>query len=507
MNKKISIYFTTIVLSIQSLFLLAQVPFPPAVRNDFTKVTSYDELMAYAAELDQVSDLLRTEVIGTSVEGRDILALKFSKDEFGITKDRLKVLIFAQQHGNEQAGKEGALLLAEQLLRPENRQLFDHLDLMLIPQVNPDGSEANKRRNARDMDLNRNHLILTEPETQAVHRVFDRYLFEVTLDVHEYSPYGIEWMQFGYRKNSEVTVGTLTNINIPYGIRHVSEEMYLPFILNYLGEHHFTAFEYLPGGPPDKAYLRRSTFDINDGRQSLGIQNTFSFIQEGMNGEDGLIHNLRRRAEGQAAGMMGLLRFCAGNSEMIRLTVLKSRSTLSNPLPGSVVSIQAIHAADGSLLELPVFSYTTKRDTVITVDNYRPVVKSGLDIAKPYGYLVPKDSLRLVDWARRHNLELRSCKSVKKASVMQFLIKNIAPTDFEGDTIGDPIMETREVAREIDCKKYWLIPTNHMKGNMVIIALEPRSMLGLATYKEFKGMMRKGSAFPVLRVETEKGVR
>lgn len=48
------------------------------------------------------------------------------------------MLIFAQQHGNEQSGKEGALLLSGQLLRPENRYLFDRIDLLLI--VNPDGT-------------------------------------------------------------------------------------------------------------------------------------------------------------------------------------------------------------------------------------------------------------------------------------------------------------------------------------------------------------------------------
>ncbi|MBK6344422.1 MAG: hypothetical protein IPF68_00550 [Bacteroidales bacterium] len=62
------------------------------------------------------------------------------------------------------------------------------MDFALIPQINPDGSEVNKRRNANDADLNRNHLILTEPETMALHNFFDKYRFEVTMDVHEYSP-------------------------------------------------------------------------------------------------------------------------------------------------------------------------------------------------------------------------------------------------------------------------------------------------------------------------------
>jgi len=98
--------------------------------------------------------------------------MKFSKGDFGTDATKIKVLFFAQQHGNEQSGKEGAMLLAEWLLQDENQHLLDRMDFALIPQINPDGSEANKRRNGNNADLNRNHLILTEPETQALHQVF-----------------------------------------------------------------------------------------------------------------------------------------------------------------------------------------------------------------------------------------------------------------------------------------------------------------------------------------------
>ncbi len=189
------------------------------------------------------------------------------------------------------------MLLAQELLKPENRYLFDKIDLLLVPQVNPDGSELNERRNANDADLNRNHLILSEPETMALHEIFDKYLFEVTMDVHEYSPYSEEWISFGYRKNSDVMVGSVTNINVSEEIRDLSNNDYLPFIFKYLNEKGFSSFVYCPGGPPEINYIRHSTFDINDGRQSPGIQNTFSFIQEGMNGEDSFVENLEHRAK------------------------------------------------------------------------------------------------------------------------------------------------------------------------------------------------------------------
>ena len=109
-------------------------------------------------QLDAGSELLTVEVsreIGAGKESicDEVLLLGFGKDA-----SKIRVLVFAQQHGNEQSGKEGALLLARELLKPENRYLFDRIDLLLVPQMNPDGAEANKRRNGNDADLNRNHL-------------------------------------------------------------------------------------------------------------------------------------------------------------------------------------------------------------------------------------------------------------------------------------------------------------------------------------------------------------
>ncbi|MEI6750345.1 MAG: M14 family zinc carboxypeptidase, partial [Bacteroidota bacterium] len=160
---KIPIAFLVNALLITHVFS-QQITTPPE-KNNFQKVTSYDELTAFVKQLDEKPELLKVEIIGQSVQGRNLYALKFSLSEFGKDKSKIKVLIFAQQHGNEQSGKEGALLLADALLKPENKYLLDNIDFAIVPQMNPDGSEVNQRRNGHDADLNRNHLILTEPET------------------------------------------------------------------------------------------------------------------------------------------------------------------------------------------------------------------------------------------------------------------------------------------------------------------------------------------------------
>lgn len=485
-------------------FLIAQIGISqiqtPLEKNDFQKITSYEEITDFVKQVDTESGLVTVEVIGQSVEGRNLYAVKFSNSEFGKDDSKIKVLIFAQQHGNEQSGKEGALLLIKELLKNENQYLFDKIDFTLIPQMNPDGSEKNQRRNANSMDLNRNHLILTEPETIAIHKIFNKYLFEVSMDVHEYAPYGETYKQYGYRHNNDEELGVNTNINVDEKIRTIQKKVYLPYIEKYFEDRNFSFFEYSPGGPPEIDYIRHSTFDINDGRQSLGIQNTFSFIQEGLNGKDVFVDNIKHRAEGQMTGMLGLLEFTYKNKDEIKNLVYEGRNNLIENKVTNQVAIQLDHFSDGSKLELPMLSYYTNNDTVITVNDYRPVVKSIYDVVRPKGYLVPKSLIEIVNWANRHELIYSDYKKSDDDKIEQYFISGIDSMDFERDIIVNPFVDVKTIENNLCDDDYIFIPVNQLRNNMIVIALEPKSELGLVTYKQFEHLLKKGENFPILRV-------
>jgi hypothetical protein len=480
--------------------LWGQILQSPLEKCNFEKPTSYTELSEYVHQLDQQSPILELESIGQSMQRRNIYAMKYSTTGFGKDKSKLKVMLFAQQHGNEQSGKEGALLLAEWLLQPENHYLFDKLDIAIVPQVNPDGSEANRRRNGNDADLNRNHLIMTEPEVISLHRFFDQYLFEVTMDTHEYAPYFSEtWKKYGYRCNSDELIGCNTNPNISQEIRDLSNNSFIPFWRNYLKKEKFTSSIYAPGGPPEIDYIRHSTFDINDGRQSFGIQNCFSLIQEGLNGYDTFKDSLRRRAVGQMTGMRAVLEFSYQKHKQLKELVAKERHAAETVAP-ETVAIQLEHVKTGKQHELPVYSYATGHDSIILVKDYRPLVKSIYDVKKPEGYLIPKSCTELVEWSKRQTLKTSVFKPSKKFKLIQYEIITIDSIDFEGDMTVNPNMKTLEI-KDINPVDYVFVPTSQLKSNLVVIALEPKSELGLVTYHLYSHLLKANSKFPVLRVE------
>lgn len=472
----------------------------PLQKSNYSRLTSYEELTQYVHQLDQSSAMLKVEVIGQSVKGRNLYAMKFSSAEFGKDQSKIKVLLFAQQHGNEQSGKEGALLLARELLKPENHYLFNRIDLVIVPQMNPDGSEADKRLNGNKADLNRNHLILTEPETIALHQLFDKYIFEVTMDVHEYYPFGNTWKKSGYYINTDELIGSVNNPNVPKNLKDLADLSFLPFMKKYLNDRHFTNFTYSPGGPPGIDYIRRSTFDINDGRQSFGIQNSFSFIQEGINGKDTATNNIKHRAEGQMTGMRSLLEYSYINKEEIKNMVANDRNELIHKAPGDLISIQCEHTGNGEKLKLPVHSYSSDTDTVLTVIDYRPVVKSLCDVTRPEGYLIPKRFKDLTGWVERHAMTQLPIKITTGDEIEQYEVNAIDSIDFEGDKVVSPTVAVKVYQSQISAQDYIYIPVSQLKGNMLVIALEPRSILGLVTYKQFAYLLKPGENFPVLRV-------
>lgn len=72
--------------------------------------------------------------------------------------------------------------------------------------------------------------------------------------------------------------------------------------------------------------------------------------------------------------------------------------------------------------------------------------------------------------------------------------------DFERDIIVNPIVELQKMTTDLCESDYIFIPVDQLRNNMIVIALEPKSELGLVTYKQFEHLLKKGEIFPILRL-------
>jgi hypothetical protein len=58
----------------------------------------------------------------------------------------------------------------------------------------------------------------------------------------------------------------------------------------------------------------------------------------------------------------------------------------------------------------------------------------------------------------------------------------------------------KDISGNLSENEYYFIPTKQLRNNMIVIALEPKSELGLVTYKNYEHLIKKGETYPILRV-------
>ena len=94
------------------------------------------------------------------------------------------VLVIAGQHGTEVGPPEGAWLWCRELTKQKSLALMD-VCVIVVPMVNPDNRFI-ARGNKNAVDLNRDWLDFSQPETQAVRTVLDEYNVVAAVDSHNF---------------------------------------------------------------------------------------------------------------------------------------------------------------------------------------------------------------------------------------------------------------------------------------------------------------------------------
>ena len=109
------------------------------------KFHSYDETVTeFKALATAHPELAKYSRLGTSFEGREIFALKISKDASVDDESKPDVLITGLHHAREWISVESPVYFANQLLSryatdDSVKYLVDHLQIWIVPIVNPDG--------------------------------------------------------------------------------------------------------------------------------------------------------------------------------------------------------------------------------------------------------------------------------------------------------------------------------------------------------------------------------
>jgi hypothetical protein len=519
----------------------------PAEAAAYGKYTQNEEIAAFLSVLDARSPELAVMIAGWSLPadecGAKPVFLAVLSDKPAATPETLDrgkptILLTAAQHGNEQSAKEAALWLLRDLTGGELRPLLRKVNVLIIPQTNPYGNFLNVRRDELGLDMNRDHIKLESPGVRAIHRVFRAWMPEVTIDVHEK---GDDY----YR----VSIGCVSNLNIASDLQDFSRRTILAEVKESLKKTKVTFHEYLvteelgldtssgaayKSGPevPREEMKRFSTTDLNDGRNSLGIFETLSFIQEGASRHD--LETLRERTRWQYQGLRSFLEAVAAHGPEILELVRNDRARLLEraearadgdpvhlrmkfsrdpaqpelllkrfePAPSPIRGILKVDKKAGETLTAEdIAPYPLPQNLKVVdevVKNWFPNVESTLAVRRPSGYFLSGDRLDIVETLLGLGVQVGMLEraGLFEAEVYEVTAVTPAELDFLAPEKIDVAAKTLKVPfRKGDFYVSCLQPA----ANLVPCLLEPQSEFGLIRYWKYKLVPEEGGVFPVFR--------
>ncbi len=172
--------------------------------------------------LKHVEPLLQkydTEVIGKSVQGKLIY-------KYQVGTGKIKILMWSQMHGNEGTTTKALFDFLNVIHSKEEIavMLLENFTFCFLPLLNPDGAEMYTRENANGVDLNRDSVNLSQPESQLLRQTFDEFKPDYCFNLHDQRTiFGVEdtgkvatvsFLSPSYNETRDVNEGRVKGMNV-----------------------------------------------------------------------------------------------------------------------------------------------------------------------------------------------------------------------------------------------------------------------------------------------------
>ncbi|MGD9881139.1 MAG: M14 family zinc carboxypeptidase [Reyranella sp.] len=362
----------------------------PGFVNGAPSFTTHDAMVDFVAGLARQSGHARLSSLGKSQLGRDIPVLYFTREgladpEAIAALDRPVIWLLAQQHGNEHAGGEAMLVLAAALASGELAPLLERLSIVIVPRINPDGAAADQRVLASGNDLNRDHLLLSQDESRALHAAMRQLPPDVVFDHHEFSV-ARRWLEkFGGSHSLDVMILEATHPGVSRKLTDIARRLYRPVLEATLERHGLSSHDYVTTAA-DKSDLLVSLGGNAPGiaRNAFGLRGSVSYLIETRGVGLGL-QRYQQRVATHYLLAQALLEASADEGPALRSAVRAARRAAAADRSPLVVA----HELARRPLELPLVDPQSgeARPTPVTLADSR-LLATIEQRERPHGYLV-----------------------------------------------------------------------------------------------------------------------
>lgn len=463
-------------------------------RRTLTRSVSYAEMEAFLSSVHGKGPIT-TSVEATTSQGRSVRLVHAT----GGGTPSFRILFYAQQHGDEVSGKDALLYMVRDIAR-DPALLPPDVELWILPMMNPDGAEAGTRRNGAGADLNRDHLVLEQPETQALHRVVRRVRPHLSVDCHEFTRDSKERTSRGWVAWPDITMDGVNNPLFDRAVIAAASRWVDESVAPVTAAGH-AFFRYTVGGLPPDEEQRHSAPDVDSGLNAVGMHGGLSFIIEAA---------VRRSAPDPSADLASrvdayltlLWRFVQDASHRAedRAAVERARS---RPLPSFLPTNYLWVNPGMTVAEFPVLEIETGKKRLVPTANLMTTLAVKKAVATPLGYAVePRaaaDFRRLLD---RHGIPFEELGAPRPVRAERCVLVRLEDefdelySRYEGRQI---VRCEAAVPQELPAGTLW-VPLEGEAAVRAALVLEPAALYGVYTEPRFRKLVTLGAAVPVLRV-------
>jgi Zinc carboxypeptidase len=471
----------------------------PAFAANHLGFTSNAELQAlmFALVQDAVPATGQPRVsllpLGSSQKGQPLQALLFTR-EFDLrpvamaASNRPTVLLVAQQHGDEPAGSEALIVLAQELALGRLQGLTERINVIILPRANPDGASSRQRVTASGIDANRDHLLLKTPEAQAQAQLMRDYRPVVVVDAHEYTVVGRYLEKFGAVQRFDALVQYAMAANVQPFITKAAEEWFRRPLIASLTEQGLTSEWYYTTNTDlaDKKISMGGT-QPDTGRNVNGLKNAVSILIETRGVGIGKLH-LARRVHTHVTAMTSVLQSTAERAADLQ----KVRSYVDRDVSAQACQGDTVVEAGPTVSEyaLTMLDPVTGADKTVSVEWASSLVLRTLKSrARPCGYWLAADQtdavmrlrglgVRVVQLGNRAMMQGENYReTARELGTRQDVRGSIA----DGGSVAKVQVELVTAFIEAPAGSYY-VPLDQPLANLVIAAMEPDTQNSYVTH-------------------------
>ena len=427
-----------------------------AERTDYEETTGYDEVVRFVERAAALSDHVHVTSFGTTVEGRSLPLVVVGdvpdvRPESVVAAGRVRVWLQANIHGGEVCGKEALLMLLRDVVTGAHEDWLSSLTLLVAPIYNADGNERmaldnrpyqlgpvggmGTRRNAQELDLNRDHMKLESPEARALVRAYADYDPHVVIDLHTTN---------GTQHAYHLTYAPPLHPNTHPAMDALLRDEWLPAVTDAVREsngwefYHYGNVPRAEGAEPSwRTFDHRPRFNNN----YVGLRNRIGLISEAY---------AYAPFEERVAATLGFveesLAFAHDNADRIAALIAEADAT---PVAGRALATRAVprrspepvrillgrteevpHPETGEPLRRRIeVAEPTLMDEYVAFE----AAEDGLEIA-PASYYVPAELIPVVDLLAAHGVDADPLEADTAVSAEQFVVSgaSLSERPFEG---------------------------------------------------------------------------